>query len=250
VVSPEIASGTHTITVVDSVTFDLDGTDGGGQAVSLAPDARVTGGSMAFYDAGTSAAAAIALGRPLAKFTCQDSDPTVNARADADFLRDRLAAHIEAVVSHVRSSHPSAVFELLYPFDVLHPVTYHTPQRPFPQGGRLNHHVSTPANWKTPADADRRLKIEALSWGSFYRHGDRAAESMRLWQGAEGFGWPRNQVAYLIPWFNGGTPWQREYLEARLVNPGEIHFWALDHYRLLEWRSLPRPARESRFFGK
>lgn len=205
---------------------------------------------MAFYDADTVAAAATALGRPLAKFTCQDSDPAVNADADADFLRDRLAAHLDAIVAHVRATHPTAIFELLYPFDVLHPVTYHAAQRPYPQGGRLNHHVSTPANWKTPADADRRLKIEALSWGAFYRHGDRAAESMRLWQGAAGFNWPRNQVSYLIPWFNGGTPWQREYLEARLVDPGAIHFWALDHYRLLEWRSLPRPARESRFFGR
>ena len=250
VISPANASGTHSITVFASASFDLDGTDGAGQAVSLAADARVAGGAMAFYDVETAAAAATALGRPLAKFTCQDSDPAVNANADADFLRDRLAAHIDAIVSHVRLSHPAAVFELLYPFDVLHPVTYHTPQRPFPQGGRLNHHVSTPANWKTPADSDHRLKIEALSWGAFYRHGYRAAESMRLWQGAQGFAWPRDQVAYLIPWFNGGAPWQREYLQARLVSPGEIHFWALDHYRLLEWRSLPRPRRESRFFGK
>lgn len=250
VISPAGASGTHTVTVVNSTSFDLDGTDGVGQAVSLAADARVAGGSMAFYDSETSDAAATALGRPLAKFTCQDSNPTVNAGADADFLRDRLAAHMDAIASHVRASHPTAVFELLYPFDVLHPVTYHAAQRPYPQGGRLNHHVSTPANWKTPADTDRRLKIEALSWGAFYRHGDRAAESLRLWQGAEGFSWPRSQVSYLIPWFNGGTPWQREYLEARLVNPGAIHFWALDHYRLLEWRALPRPKRESRFFGR
>jgi hypothetical protein len=157
---------------------------------------------------------------------------------------------MDAIVSHVRASHPTAVFELLYPFDVLHPVTYHSAQRPYPQGGRLNHHVSTPVNWKTPADLDRRLKIEALSWGAFYRNGDRAVESLRLWQGAQGFAWPRDQVSYLIPWFNGGTPWQREYLAARHVSPGVIHFWALDHYRLLEWRSLPRPARESRFFGR
>jgi hypothetical protein len=249
-VSPAGASGTHAVTVVDSTSFDLDGTNGAGEAVSLAADARVAGGSMAFYDADTSAAAVTALGRPLVKFTCQDSDPTVNSGADADFLRDRLAAHMDAIVSHVRASHPMAVFELLYPFDVLHPVTYHSAQRPYPQGGRLNHHVSTPVNWRTPADADRRLKIEALSWGAFYRNGDRAVESLRLWQGAQDFAWPRDQVSYLIPWFNGGAPWQREYLAARHVSPGAIHFWALDHYRLLEWRSLPRPARESRFFGR
>lgn len=248
--SPANAQGTHEITVVNSTSFDLAGTDGEGQPPVIALDARAVGGSMAFYDSETSSAAATALGRPLVKFTCQDSDPAVNSSEDADFLRDRLAAHIEEIVAHVRSTHPDAVFELLYPFDVLHRQAYHTADRPYPQGGRLNHHVSTPLDWKTPADGDRQLKIEALSWGAFYRHGDRAEEAMRLWQGLEGFSWPRNQVSYLIPWFNGGSPWKREYLAVRRINPGQIHFWALDHYRLLEWRGLPRPVRESRFFNK
>jgi hypothetical protein len=70
----------------------------------------------------------------------------------------------------------------------------------------------------TPADTNRRLKIEALSWGAFFR--------------------------------NGGTPWRREFLAARRINPGEIHFWALDHFRLLEWPGLPRPIRKNGFFGR
>jgi hypothetical protein len=248
--SPSVASGTHTITVANSTAFDLNGADGIGSTITLAPNSRVVGGAMAFYDAGTTAVAVTALGRPLVRFTSQDSDPAINSGEDADFLRDRLATHLDAIVSHVRSTHPSAIFELLYPFDVLHPTVYHTAERPYPQGGRLNHHVSTPPNWKTPADTDRRLKIEALSWGAFFRHGDLAEEAMLLWTGTHGFNWPRNQVAYLIPWFNGGTPWQREFLAARRINPGQIHFWALDHYRLLEWPRLPRPIRRSGFFGR
>lgn len=250
IVSPNSASVTHTVTVVSSTAFDLDSTDGTGATVSLAPDARVVGGSMAFYDAETTSDAAAALGRSLAKFTCQHSDPTINSGEDADFLRDRLAAHLDSIVTDVRATHSDVVFELLYPFDVLHPTVYHTATRPYPQGGRLNHHVSTPLNWKTPADTNRRLKIEALSWGAFFRNGDLAEEAMLLWKGNEGFSWPRAQVAYLIPWFNGGTPWRREFLAARRINPGEIHFWALDHFRLLEWPGLPRPIRKSGFYGR
>ena len=114
----------------------------------------------------------------------------------------------------------------------------------------MNHPVSTPANWKTAADSDRRLKIEALSWGPSSVTATVPLSRCACRQDAQGFSWPRDQVAYLIPWFNGGAPWQREYLQAHLVNPGAIHFWALDPCRLLERRSLPRPKRESRLFGK
>lgn len=240
------ANGTWTITVLDADRVSLDGSDGtAAPGDTTFAQGMLTGGSMAFYDEETKAEAAALLGRPLVKFTSQDSDPAT-AQADADFLRDRLEDHLEAIVSHVRATHPTAVFELLYPHDVLDPSVYHTLDRPFPQGGRLNHHVSTPPVWKTQADAARRLKLEALSWGAFYRNVDRARTAMTIWKGPD-FDWPETAVTYLLPWFNAGTPWQREYLTALREGPSTIVFWALDHKRLLEWRELPRPAARSRY---
>ncbi len=243
----DAGNGTWTITVINTNELDLDGSDGSTGA-NVSGVGRAVCGSTAFYDEDTKAAASVALGRPLVKFTSQDSDPAVNSFADADFLRDRLETHLEAIVSHVRATYANQKFELLYPYDVLHPDTYHTNALPFPQGGRLNHHVSTPPIWKTQADANRRLKIEALSWGAFYRNLTRAQQSIELWKGPV-LSWPESAVTYLVPWFNGGAPWEREYLTALRDGPMKLTFWALDHKRLLEWRELPRPKTRSSFQG-
>ena len=112
----------------------------------------------------------------------------------------------------------------------------------------MNHHVSTPPVWKAQADPNRRLKVEALSWGAFYRNLNRAKTAMRIWRGPD-FNWPESAVTYLLPWFNAGTPWEREYLETLRGGPDAVTFWALDHKRLLEWRGLPRPRRRSRYLG-
>ena len=242
------ANGTWRVTALDENRLELQGSDGSAAGADVSGQGQLVGGSMAFYDAETRAAAQAALGRPLTRFTCQDCDPAVNGGADADFLRDRLESHLERIVAYVRQAHPGTKFELLYPFDVLHPESYHTLDLPYPQGGRLNHHVSTPEIWKRPADPQRRLKIEALSWGAFYRNLNRARESMSLWKGPR-FEWPAEAVTYLLPWFNSGSPWEREYLLALEDGPAHLAFWALDHKRLFEWRGFPQHERRSRFLG-
>lgn len=242
------ANGTWTVTRIDADRVALDGSDGtAAPNDTTSAQGTIVGGSMAFYDEETKADAAAALGRALEKIDCQDSDPSA-VQADADFLRDRLEDHLETIVSHVRATHPAAIFELLYPHDVLDADVYHTTALPYPQGGRMNHHVSTPPVWKSQADADRRLKVEALSWGAFYRNLNRARMAMQIWRGPD-FDWPEAAVTYLLPWFNAGSAWEREYLDVLRKGPPTVNFWALDHKRLLEWRGLPRPRRRSRYLG-
>jgi len=100
---------------------------------------------MAFYDAETAAAAQAALGRPLHLFLGPNDDPTVNASADALFLRNRLRDHCAAIITHVRSRYPNAVAEILFPYD----VNYPTPnQDQFGSlGGALNRFINFPAEW-------------------------------------------------------------------------------------------------------
>ena len=77
------ANGTWTITVTDDTHFTLDGSAAnGGWVVGTG---TVSGGSMAYYDPVTTAAAQAALGRPLVQFTCQDDDPSVNGGAIRTF---------------------------------------------------------------------------------------------------------------------------------------------------------------------
>ena len=235
--------GTRTITAVTGarrfvVSGDVLGVwSGAGQ---------VRGGSMAYYDAYTQQAAQSALGRPLARFTCQDDDPDVNNGADAEFLRARIKAHIDEIRGWVLSAYPNAKFELLWPRDVNDERCYHTLARPYPQGGRLNARVNLPAEYRQRAGSGiDRLRVEALSWGAFYRNLDRAVDAIEAPFTA--LNWTPADTAYLVPVFNGGCPWPREFLQARRRNYAQIHFWAFDHISMMGWPlPLPDEARDAR----
>src|SRR5207248_6308525 len=97
------ANGTWPISVIDATTFTIPVSPNG----TWVPNSgQVRGGSMAYYDAVTSAAVQSALGRPLYKFTCQDDDPAVNNGADASFLAARLKAHVDAIRAAVLAQYP------------------------------------------------------------------------------------------------------------------------------------------------
>src|SRR5208337_329006 len=95
---------------------------------------------MAFHDADTQAAAQSALGRALATFHTPNDDPSVNSYADANFLRARLKAYVDAIRNYVLASYPAAVFELLWPMDVNDPDTC-----------RLTRYINLPAEWQARA---------------------------------------------------------------------------------------------------
>lgn len=240
------ANGTWTITVTSPSAFTLDGSHGSGAYQS---GGKAVGGSMALYDADQTEAAHAALGRALARFTCQDSDPAINSYRDANFLRSRIKDHIDAIRATVLAAYPNARFELLWPYDVNYPSCYYTTQAPDPQGGRLNRYINLPQEYSTKIGSGLdRLKIEALSWGATYRNFDLAAQAIRF--PYTQLQWSKSDIRYLVPWFNGGCAWTREYLCAVNEQIPHVNFWALDHLALLSWRlPLPVNARRSRFFG-
>ena len=180
---------------------------------------------MAFYDAETTAAAETALGRALHIFTGQDDDPAINSSADALFLRNRLRDHVAALVSDLRSAYPTAMCEVLYPYDVNYP-TLLTDAMP-PIGGRLNRFVNLPEEWQTQATSGLdRMKVEALQFGAGLRTLDKANETIRLFPG---FGWPTDRLRYLVPVFGFASPWRRELALAKGAGITTCNLWALDH---------------------
>ena len=242
------ANGTWTITVTDDTHFTLDGTAANGSWI--VGTGTVSGGSMAYYDPETMAAAQTALGRPLFQFTCQDDDPSVNGGADTSFLAARLKAHVDAIREAVLASYPGAKFELLYPNDVNQSICYLNSYNPYPQGGRLNAAANLPSAWGTKETSGLdRLKVEALSWGATYRNLDLATRAITF--GFTGtMSWTPQDVAYLIPWFNGACPWQSEFRLASTSPLGLINFWAHDHLALMSWPlPFPTPVRRSTFLA-
>ncbi|MBV8807329.1 MAG: hypothetical protein JO033_01530 [Acidobacteriaceae bacterium] len=231
-------NGTWPITVVDLTTFTIPASPDGPWTPGTG---QVRGGSMAYYDPVTSAAAQSALGRPLFKFTCQDDDPTVNEGADAAFLAGRLKTHVDAIRTAVLAQYPDAKFEILYPNDVNNPVCFLGPGVQYPQGGRLNAAVNLPPEWMTKQGSGLdRFKVEALSWGATYLHLDLANQAI-VFALTSPMSWNLADVAYLVPWFNGICPWPREFASASTRGLSLINLWAYDHLSLMSW-PLPFPT--------
>lgn len=236
------ANGTWPFVYVDSTHGTLTGSSGNGNYV--AGTGTVSGGGMAYYDAYTAAQAVIALGRALADFWTQDDDPTAHP-TDVAFLSGLLVTHVNAIAAAVLATYAGAKFELLLPLDVDHPVCYYTPDLPFPQGGRLNYAVNVPAAWLAKAGSHfDRLKMEGLSWGATYRNLDRAIETLQFPYTVGT--WAKADIAYLIPWFNGGCAWPKEFLAALDAGVPLLNLWAGDHLPALNPKTTPLPARESR----
>lgn len=241
------ANGTWIITVLDATSFSIPTASNG---VWTPSSGSMSGGSMAYYDAVTSAAAQQQLGRPLSKFTCQDDDPTVNSGVDSAFLAARLQAHVDAIRTAVLAAYPYAKFEILYPNDVNNPVCLLGPAVQTAQGGRLNAAVNLPLAWQSPAGSGLdSFKVEALSWSATYQDMDRAQQAITF-AVTPPMTWSPASVAYLIPWFMGACPWPRELLLAQSRGLALINFWALDHLSLMSWPvPLPFSMERSAYLG-
>jgi hypothetical protein len=243
--------GRQTITVTSSTSFTVDGSTGGGSSGcgtyvgSWVGGGTVSGGGMAFYDANQTAAATAALSRSLASFWTQDDDPTVNSSADANFLAARLKTHCDTIISTTKASYTGAKFEILWPYDVNYASCYFTANLPYPQGGRLNRAVNLPSAWNTKAGSNLdRMKTEGLSWSAFYRDNTKAVETVLFPYTV--LSWSKSDTRYLIPWFNGGCHWPKEYLFCVSQRTPAVNFWAFDHAVLLSWTTSPLPTPKRR----
>ncbi|MFL6414803.1 MAG: hypothetical protein ACJ74Y_03935, partial [Bryobacteraceae bacterium] len=241
------ANGTWTITVTDPTHFTIPVSANGSWVTSTG---RAVGGSMAYYDPITKAAAQTALGRPLYKFTCQDDDPGVNSSADSNFLANQLKTHIDTIRAEVLAAYPKAKFEILYPNDVNNAVCHSGEYVSSPQGGRLNAAVNLPAAWRAKATSGfDRFKVEALSWSAQYHHLDLAEQAI-YFALTSPMSWDTADVAYLVPWFNGSCPWPAEFRFADSRGIALINFWAYDHLAMMSWQlPIPSPTRRS-FFSR
>lgn len=221
------ANGRHSVVVINPYQVALVGTVGNGAWVTGSGETRT--GSMGYYDAYTQAQASAVLGRPLARFNTQDDDPAVNSGADVALLQALLKAHIDTIRTHVLATVPTAKFEWLFPYDVNFPDVFWSNALPYPQGGRMNSTVNLPPAYLTYAGSGLdAILVEALSWGSFYRHWANAMRSIE-WAQTAPRNWPKSRTAYLIPTFNGGCFWDREYLHARQHGHNNLLWWAYDH---------------------
>ena len=185
-----------------------------------------TGGSMAYYDADTSAAALAALGRPLATFTAPTNVPTM---PDAGFLASRLAAHVAAIIAAV----PGVTWGLLLPMD----VNGSTPTPVSNVGGQLNAAVNIPAAWTAQGTAPfSKLWIEALAFSTTDHNIDLMKVALAK---VAAWAWPSAARTFLYSIDNASVQqWSDYRLGKRYGYPAMTPF-AFDHVNLLGWRLDP-----------
>ena len=81
---------------------------------------RTRSGGMPYYDQDTISDFAAAKGHQIWPFRANTDDPAgdpAHPNETADFLRDRIWAYCQDVITYVRAYHPTAVFECLWPLD-------------------------------------------------------------------------------------------------------------------------------------
>ena len=105
-------------------------------------------GGMPYYDPETISDFAAAKGHQIWPFRANTDDPAGDpAHPDetADFLRDRIWAYCQDVITYVRGYHPTAVFECLWPLDANQGAP-----KPSAKFRALNYYVTCRTNGRTP----------------------------------------------------------------------------------------------------
>lgn len=184
---------------------------------------------MAFYDAYLTAKALVDLGRALYEFHTVNDDPSVNAYADANWLRSLLRDHIWAIIAHVKATYGSAWFESLWAYYENQPATM-----------RLNRYINWPTEFQAKSGSNlAAIKMEALNFGAFDHDLNKAQLAMDFPLNSPN-SWDVADCSYNLPVMTPSCPWERELSLAR--DRGlKVVLWAWDHYTLKEY-SLPLPG--------
>jgi hypothetical protein len=185
---------------------------------------------MPFYDDYTTATFQARYGRPMAAILSQHADPS-NFPDECTFLPELIGEFTNAVMTHVRQSHPDARFEVLYPPDV--------------NDTALNRLVNLPrAHW-TPDILDS-LKTENFTYTGD-RDLNKALASIQL---PMQLGFERSQSSHLVGIGEYTTPWSKEQRMAVGEQLDSVVLFALDQFCLIGYQlPLDRGARRSQYMG-
>ncbi|MBI2680998.1 MAG: hypothetical protein HYX25_08345 [Candidatus Solibacter usitatus] len=184
---------------------------------------------MPYYDEYTTATFTATYGRAMHVFTDSSADPA-SYPDEALFLPSLIAAFTNDIMTFVRQTFSSAVFEVLYPPDV-----NNTP---------LNGAVNFAANW-TPSNL-ACLKTENFSFtGSRDLNLARGSISLPMQ-----LGFPRTQSSHLVGIGDYTTPWRKEARLAKGEGLESVVLFALDQFCLIGYAvPLPPGSRSSRYMG-
>jgi hypothetical protein len=185
---------------------------------------------LPFYDSYTKSTFQARYGRPIRTIVNQSQSPA-SFPEEMVHLPELIGQFTDAVIDYVRVTHPTAVFEVLYPPDV--------------NDSAITRVVNLPvASW-TPA------KLECLKTENFTFTGDRNLDKAR---GSIllpiDLGFPRGRSSHLVGISEYTTPWAREHQLAQGEGLESVVLFALDQFCLIGYSlPLPRGGRRALYLG-
>jgi len=185
---------------------------------------------MPYYDAETKAAFAAAYSRPMHRFLANTDDPNEDIET-ADFVRDRIWAYCQDVIAYVRSYHPAAVFECLWPLD----ANQGSPA-PSPKYRALNFHVNLPNEWKNSSYGIKYFRCEGFDYDVWQKSAPLIRQVITF---GTALGRPASECMFLSGIYGPPDPPMRQaygmWLPLKLYS---FCFWAFDQF-CLNSRPLP-----------
>jgi hypothetical protein len=177
------------------------------------------GAGMPFYDPYTTQAFSAEFGTAMQVILDSNADPAQFPH-EAGFLQSLLGNYTSTIRTTLKSAHPTARYEVLYPPDVNAPA--------------FNRVVNFPnADW-TPAHLTC-LKTESFSYTSA-RSLDASLSAMQTSAGA---GFPYTQRSHLVGIGDATTPWRKEVDLAQAQGLESVVLFALDQFCLIGYLVLP-----------
>ena len=184
---------------------------------------------MGFYDQETIDDFQSAKGHQIWPFTANTDDPSgdpAHPFETADFLRDRIWQYCQDVIAYVRSYHPAAVFECLWPLDA-------NQGKPAPYAAfrRLLMHVNLPHQWKNSSYGIKYFRCEGFDYDVWQKNTVRMRQTITYPR--EVLGRLPEECMYLVGLYGPpDPPMAQAYGMWRTKGLYSFCFWAFDQFCL------------------
>lgn len=190
---------------------------------------------MGFYDADTIAEFAAAKGHQMWHFSANNDDPAGDPAypyETATFLRDRIWQYCREVIDYVRQTHPTALFECLWPLD----ANQGKPS-PDPAYRHLLMHVNLPNEWKNSSYGIKYFRVEGFDYDVWQKNAKLMEQTLA--HPFDVLDRPAEECIYLAGIYGPpDPPMAQAYSRWRAKKLYSMCFWALDQF-CLNSRPIP-----------
>jgi hypothetical protein len=186
-------------------------------------------GGMPYYDQDTISEFVAAKGHQIWPFRAPTEDPSgdpAHPNETAAFLRDRIWEYCQDVISYVRSYHPTAEFECLWPLDANQGMP-----KPSPKYRALNFYVNLPNQWKNSSYGIKYFRCEGFDYDVWQKNSTLIRQVIAF--ARDKLGRPESECMFLAGLYGPPDPPMAQaygmWLGMKLYS---FCFWAFDQFCL------------------